>query len=290
MLKTVRAGDSGTAAQVARLLLGKESLTEQAIREFQTSRGLTADGVIGKETWTALARSARTVKRGSRGGAVSALQLLVNVDSDGRFGPVTEEALRVRQKEGGIAADGICGPVSWSYLITGRAAVFKPCPDYKQYDARWADKPYSATGDPKQTMRSSGCGPTAMADALGGLTGGSVTPYELAQFALRKGDRTKNDGTSHAFFTHAAEEYGLTLKKASSLTALKNCLDGGGYAVCSMGKGYWTKGGHFICAWKYDENDVYCRDPASGKRTKQKQSAFMKERKRFFCFTKGEDA
>ena len=39
-----------------------------------------------------------------------------------------------------------------------------------------------------------------------------------------------------------------------------------------------------ICVWKYDDTYIYANDPASSKRTKQKISDFMKERKAFFCF------
>ena len=37
---------------------------------------------------------------------------------------------------------------------------------------------------------------------------------------------------------------------------------------------------------KYDDTYIYANDPASSKRTKQKISDFMKERKAFFCFWK----
>jgi GH25 family lysozyme M1 (1,4-beta-N-acetylmuramidase) len=72
--------------------------------------------------------------------------------------------------------------------------------------------------------------------------------------------------------------------QTATLDALKACLDAGGYVVCSMGPGYWTKGGHFICAWKYDDKYIYCNDPASSTRKKQNTSDFMAQRKQFFCY------
>jgi hypothetical protein len=72
--------------------------------------------------------------------------------------------------------------------------------------------------------------------------------------------------------------------QSKNLDVLKACLDAGGYVVCSMGNGYWTKSGHYICAWKYDTKYIYCNDPASSKRTKQNISDFMRERKQFFAF------
>ena len=99
------------------------------------------------------------------------------------------------------------------------------------------------------------------------------------------GDRTYSSGTAWSFFPHIAKEYGFSkYLKTTSLATLKGCLDTGGYAVASMGKGYWTSGGHFICVWKYDNDYIYANDPASSKRTKQKITDFMKQRKCFFCF------
>ena len=59
-----------------------------------------------------------------------------------------------------------------------------------------------------------------------------------------------------------------------------------GTLIASMGKGYWTNGGHYICVWKIDDNCVYANDPASSKRTKQNINDFKKERKALFCFWK----
>jgi GH25 family lysozyme M1 (1,4-beta-N-acetylmuramidase) len=51
-----------------------------------------------------------------------------------------------------------------------------------------------------------------------------------------------------------------------------------------MKKGYWTNGGHFICAWKYDGTYTYANDPASSSRKKQKTSEFKAQCKQYFCF------
>ena len=84
---------------------------------------------------------------------------------------------------------------------------------------------------------------------------------------------------------HIMNEFEFTKAiQTANIDVVKACLDAGGYVVCSMGPGYWTKGGHFICAWKYDATYVYCNDPASGSRVKQKLTEFVKERKQFFCF------
>ena len=60
--------------------------------------GENVDGICGPKTWAALAVKMRTVKVGSLGWAVTALQSALNelgadLDADGDFGPLTEEAL-----------------------------------------------------------------------------------------------------------------------------------------------------------------------------------------------------
>ena len=146
---------------------------------------------------------------------------------------------------------------------------------------------YSSHGDKTQTMKSSACGPTAMADIVATLIDPNVTPPVLADKSVGWGDRSYSSGTNWSFFKHIADEYRFgNYLKSSSISDLKKCLDTGGYVVASMGKGYWSQSGHFICVWKYDNTYIYANDPASSKRTKQKISDFMKERKAFFCFWK----
>ena len=40
---------------------------------------------------------------------------------DGTYGPLTRNAVSAIQRQAGVAADGVCGPVTWSVLITGSA-------------------------------------------------------------------------------------------------------------------------------------------------------------------------
>jgi N-acetylmuramoyl-L-alanine amidase len=99
--------------------------TELAVRHFQQRRGLTVDGVISAEDFSALA--AAQYRLGDRvlmnnpsqlivGDDVASLQMqLLELGYDlGRadhiFGPATEAALRAFQREVGLRVDGICGP------------------------------------------------------------------------------------------------------------------------------------------------------------------------------------
>lgn len=94
--------------------------TKSAVQSFQSSRGLTADGVVGPQTWGALAV---TIRRGSTGPAVKALQAQLNqkrfsgLAVDGVFGAGTESAVISFQNHAGIGADGVVGSTTWRNLI-----------------------------------------------------------------------------------------------------------------------------------------------------------------------------
>lgn len=101
--------------------------TELAVRAFQQQRGLRSDGVVDSETFRALA--AARWRLGDRVLVHNATRLLMGDDVaslqqqllelgypidrvDGVFGHGTEEALRTFQRESGLRADGICGPLT----------------------------------------------------------------------------------------------------------------------------------------------------------------------------------
>jgi hypothetical protein len=54
-----------------------------------------------------------TLRRGSTGPWVEALQKKLKLNPDGTFGAGTEAALRVFQRQHGMVADGIAGPKTW---------------------------------------------------------------------------------------------------------------------------------------------------------------------------------
>ena len=101
--------------------------TETAVRAFQQRRGLTIDGKVGPESYRAL-QGARW-RLGDRNIAHNATQQLVGDDiaelqrhlleigynagrTDGHFGPTTARALQSFQRDMGLLADGVCGPVT----------------------------------------------------------------------------------------------------------------------------------------------------------------------------------
>ncbi|HUR49634.1 MAG TPA: peptidoglycan-binding protein [Acidimicrobiales bacterium] len=100
--------------------------TEEAVRAFQTARGLRTDGICGPQTWGSLVEAGYRLgdrllyahQPMLRGDDVSDLQrrlsaLGFNVGKvDGMFGPDTAHALSQFQRAAGLAADGIGGPAT----------------------------------------------------------------------------------------------------------------------------------------------------------------------------------
>jgi peptidoglycan hydrolase-like protein with peptidoglycan-binding domain len=111
--------------------------TKAAVQAFQSSRGLSADGIVGQQTWPQLIIE---VKQGSTGDAVSAVQSQIRsrgdganqITVDGSFGPVTDSAVRAFQTLAGLTVDGIVGPQTWNYLVNGYLAA--PDPDTAAQD------------------------------------------------------------------------------------------------------------------------------------------------------------
>ncbi|TQS41471.1 N-acetylmuramoyl-L-alanine amidase [Cryptosporangium phraense] len=108
-----------------------DAVCELALREFQQSRGLSVDGVVGPETWRSLVAARwrlgdrvlhRSVSEPMLGDDVRTLQerlLEMGYDvgrADGIFGQRTETALRAFQREVGLAADGTMGTLTMRAL------------------------------------------------------------------------------------------------------------------------------------------------------------------------------
>ncbi|MFD8496212.1 peptidoglycan-binding protein [Amycolatopsis sp. NPDC059657] len=139
---TVRRGSTGADVALVQRYLGLKADgvfgadTESAVKRYQSAQGLTADGIVGAATWGRIdsglgdsvpggpggdpspEEPAATLKRGSQGPAVVALQRRLNawfpayshLTADGVFGAGTEGVVREFQRRAGLTADGIAGP------------------------------------------------------------------------------------------------------------------------------------------------------------------------------------
>jgi hypothetical protein len=101
--------------------------TKAAVAAFQSSRGLTSDGVVGAQTWPQLIV---TVQPGAVGDAVRAVQSQIHgrgagaaLAIDGDFGSETNDAVRAFQMLLGLTVDGVVGQQTWNHLVNGYLAA-----------------------------------------------------------------------------------------------------------------------------------------------------------------------
>jgi peptidoglycan hydrolase-like protein with peptidoglycan-binding domain len=116
------------------------SLTDSAVRTFQSRNGLAVDGIVGPQTKAVLYHGGGpgpsgvdlqsdcgVLAQGSSGPCVSELQNLLNSHGanlavDGLFGSLTDSAVRTFQADNGLDVDGIVGPHTKAALAGGGAS------------------------------------------------------------------------------------------------------------------------------------------------------------------------
>jgi peptidoglycan hydrolase-like protein with peptidoglycan-binding domain len=154
---TLGSGDHGNAVKALQEALGGLAVngvygapTTDEVTAFQRRSGLAATGRVDAATWSALlghltggasgsppgrasapagplsSYAGVTLRTGSTGAAVQALQLSLGVQSDGDFGPLTDAAVRTFQRAHHLAVDGVVGPKTWAALLAPEKAPEKP--------------------------------------------------------------------------------------------------------------------------------------------------------------------
>ncbi len=149
-------------------------------------------------------------------------------------------------------------------IFSINASAKTPTVFYQKNNKDWSGYPYKASGYPKATIGSGGCGLLSVTNAVYHLTGNFLEPTMLADYAQKTGDRVSG-GTSDTFLEHVAEKYGEkygfkyvgTTNKESKL---KKTLQNNGAAV-------WHKPKHFLAIVEYNPSkDKYLildSDPGS---------------------------
>jgi hypothetical protein len=97
--------------------------------------------------------------------------------------------------------------------------------------------------------------------AVSSLTNEAVIPTAAAAFAVAKGYRTFNNGTSWTYFKRFVEQYGLACIQTGNLDTAKAALAAGSLVVASMRSGHFTSGGHYILLVDVEGDAISVYDP-----------------------------
>lgn len=142
-------------------------------------------------------------------------------------------------------------------------------PYFNQTDVRWGASSYGYTGN----IADSGCGPTSLAMVVAGLTGrGDINPQTIADWSVANGHRAEGAGSYWSLMTAGGANFGLTVEAVSRQNPdrIVEALSQGYPVIVSMGRGHFTKSGHFIVLRGLtDDGKILVHDPVSVKRTEQ---------------------
>lgn len=124
----------------------------------------------------------------------------------------------------------------------------------------------------RANMANSGCGPTALANAVNAV-GGSANPGEVGIYAKKRGMLTQG-GANSKLFTEGAKKYGLQGTEISGMDSLDSSLaDGNPVIVSGKSIGYgcgdgscslYTKAGHIVTVEGKTDDGNYRVDDGEG--------------------------
>ena len=101
-------------------------ITETAVKNFQTAKKITVDGIVGDTTYTYLLNGVKNdimLKKGDRGSEVKEVQQMLGITADGIFGSGTEYSVMQFQSTNELTADGIVGPKTYEKLVNQTMGV-----------------------------------------------------------------------------------------------------------------------------------------------------------------------
>jgi putative chitinase len=107
--------DTGDVAALTKKInggdIGLDDRKKRYARAIQALGGqTTGQGSSSDSNANANSTAGATLRRGSKGEAVAALQKALGLKADGDFGPGTEAAVKAWQAKEGLTADGVAGP------------------------------------------------------------------------------------------------------------------------------------------------------------------------------------
>ncbi len=130
-------------------------------------------------------------------------------------------------------------------------------PYFQQWDERWG---FDAYGD--GLIGIDGCGPTALAMVVSGLTNSMVSPRDIANFSVTYGYYVAESGSAWAMVPGGCDYYDLSCYDLMlDEYAMQYALDEGGLIIAVVGPGHFTSEGHFLVIYGYDESGFLIYDP-----------------------------
>ena len=139
---------------------------------------------------------------------------------------------------------------------------------YNQADNRWGSQMYVS-----QTIAKTGCGPTSLAIVVSTLTGKAYDPPTICAWARTGNYYIHGQGSLHSIIPDGARHFGLQVSGCSYTEGQRivDALSSGSLVIAIMGKGHFTKGGHFIVLRSVtSDGKILVADPGSTTRSSQK--------------------